>query len=120
MLDIAAIGLALCLNTGVINCDEINYEYDSSMKRDGVNGVTLLYKNSGKQLIRVSSQYKNNEHVLKNILVHELAHAHAQQQGKSLNHNRRHLKVFKDACKTLTTNLKTTDRNICKKEANYG
>ena len=119
MIDIAALGLVLCLSAGVEHCDEINYEYDSTMKRAGANGITLLYKNSGKQLIKVSSEYKTNKGVLTKIIIHELAHAHGQQQGGSIKSNHRHGNVFKNACTTLTTNLDTTDRRICKKEANY-
>lgn len=120
MIDIAALGLALCLNTGVMDCDSITYEYDATMKRQRVNGITLLYKSSGRQVIKITTEYKNDKEVLSNILIHELAHAHGQQQGGSIKSNHRHGRVFSDACKTLTTNLETTDIRVCRKEANFG
>ena len=119
MIDIAALGLSLCLAAGNIDCDKVSFEYDKQLKSDEVNGVTLLYTKSQHQVIKVSSEFKNNERITTNILIHELAHALVQQQGHSINHNFRHLKVYRETCKELIESLEHTDYKTCKKTVNY-
>ena len=120
MVDIATLGLTLCLAAGNIECDNISYEFDSQLRKDGVNGITLLYTKSQRQVIKVSSEYKKDKYVTTAILIHELAHVKVTQDGHSHDVNRRHLQVYKNTCKQILNNLKSTNNKICRTKVNWG
>lgn len=119
MIDIATLGLTLCLATGEMDCDNIKYEYDSQLRKDGINGITLFYTKSERQVIKISTEYKNNEYATTMILIHELAHAKTTLDGHSHTKNQRHLKEFRDNCKLLAEKLEYSPNRLCKKSARY-
>lgn len=119
MIDIATLGLTLCLATGEMDCNNISYEYDSQLKKDGINGITLYYTKSERNVIKISSQYKNNEYATTMILIHELAHAKTTLDGHDHKVNQRHLTEFKENCKLLAESLDYKPNRLCKKSARY-
>ena len=120
MLDIAALGLSLCLATGEIDCNKVSYEFNDQLRKKEINGQALHYPKSNKQKIIINSRYTNNERITTHILIHELAHVLVTQQGGSHKHNSGHKVVFKNACKQLLENLDNDLRDICRKEKDWG
>ncbi len=120
MIDITALGLAICLATVEIDCDKVSYEFNDQLRKKDINGQALHYPKSNKQKIIINSKYKNKERITTNILIHELAHVLVTQQGGSHKHNAGHKLVFKNACKQLLETLDNDLRDICRTAKDWG
>ena len=120
MIDIATLGLTLCLAAGNIDCDNVTYSYDDDLKSQGVNGITLYYTKSVKWEIKISSEFKNEEYNTKSIIVHELAHVLVTQRGGSHEDNYNHRHIFKETCAELKDGFEgSINARTCRTKVRY-
>jgi len=120
MIDIATLGLTLCLAAGNIEYDKVTYSYDNDLKSQGVNGITLYYTKSVKWEIKISSEFKIDEYSTRSIVVHELAHVLVTQRGGAHEDNYNHRHIFKETCAELKKDFKgSINSRTCRTKVKY-